>query len=80
MACRNSQLLLLTLPLQSHEFQEPCIVNTEYQGCEGYATSDILCPHPTKPGYWKIYGREDDQIMHCTGEKVSCRSCRMRRP
>lgn len=36
-------------------------------------TSDLLTEHSDKPGYWKIYGRADDQIMHNTGEKV--RSC-----
>ena len=34
-------------------------------------TSDLMEEHPTKPGYWKIYGRSDDQIMHSTGEKVN---------
>ncbi|KAJ6471937.1 hypothetical protein C8R45DRAFT_1104158 [Mycena sanguinolenta] len=28
-------------------------------------------PHPTKPGYWKILGRTDDQLMHNTGEKTN---------
>lgn len=38
---------------------------------DAYATSDLLAPHPSKPGYWKVYGRVDDQIMHSTGEKAS---------
>ena len=39
-------------------------------GLDAYATSDLLAPHPTKPGYWRVHGRVDDQIMHNTGEKV----------
>ncbi|SRR5258707_1105758 len=38
---------------------------------DAYATSDLLVPHPTKPGLWKIYGRKDDQIMLSTGEKTN---------
>ena len=60
----------ILMPFQSHTLQQPCVVNTEYEGREGYATSDLMAPHPTKPGFWKIFGREDDRIMHCTGEKV----------
>ncbi|CAL1710450.1 unnamed protein product [Somion occarium] len=36
-----------------------------------YATSDYLAPHPTKPGYWKIIDRVDNQIIHNTGEKTN---------
>ena len=39
-------------------------------GVGAYATSDLLESHPTMPGYYKVYGRVDDQIMHSTGEKV----------
>lgn len=35
-----------------------------------YATSDLMVPHPSRRGYWKVFGRSDDQIMHSTGEKV----------
>ena len=49
----------------------PNILNTTIGGKEGYATSDLLEPHPTRLGWWKVYGRADDQIMHNTGEKVS---------
>lgn len=27
-------------------------------------------PHPEKEGYWKIFGRADDQIALSNGEKV----------
>ncbi|EKM49937.1 uncharacterized protein PHACADRAFT_213717 [Phanerochaete carnosa HHB-10118-sp] len=55
----------------SSTFQKPCVENTEVDGVPAYATSDLLIPHPTKPGFWRIYGRKDDQIMHSTGEKAS---------
>ncbi|KAK0206816.1 hypothetical protein DFS33DRAFT_1273198 [Desarmillaria ectypa] len=51
-------------------FSEPSIVNTNVDGVDSFATSDIFIPHLTKPGHWKIIGRIDDQIMHNTGEKV----------
>jgi len=46
------------------------VINTKVDGIEAYATSDLLEEHPEKPGYWRIYGRSDDQIIHSTGEKV----------
>jgi hypothetical protein len=55
---------------QSTTFSIPSVLNTKVKGVDAYATSDLLMPHPTKPGYWKVYGRLDDQIMHNTGEKV----------
>ncbi|EJT96911.1 acetyl-CoA synthetase-like protein, partial [Dacryopinax primogenitus] len=36
-----------------------------------FDTNDLLEPHPTKPGYWKIIGRADDQIMMSNGEKTN---------
>lgn len=56
--------------LQPGKHLIPNILNTVIDGLDAYATSDLLAPHPTKPGYWRIYGRADDQIMHNTGEKV----------
>lgn len=56
---------------QTHQLQKPCVTNTTVNGVPAYATSDIMSPHPTKPGFWKVYGRADDQIMHNTGEKVN---------
>ena len=51
-------------------------MNTVVNGVGAYATSDLLQPHPTKRGYYRILGRVDDQIMHNNGEKVrsSCES------
>ena len=48
----------------------PNVLNATIDGQEAYVTGDLLSPHPTKDGYWKVYGRTDDQIMHNTGEKV----------
>ncbi|KAJ3535272.1 hypothetical protein NM688_g7002 [Phlebia brevispora] len=59
------------LVLMSHQLQKPCVINIQVDGTGGYATSDLFVPHPTKPGYWKIFGRLDDQIMHNTGEKTN---------
>ena len=48
----------------------PNVMNTVVNGEGGYATSDLVTPHPTKPGLYCILGRADDQIMHNNGEKV----------
>ncbi|KAH8114663.1 acetyl-CoA synthetase-like protein [Phellopilus nigrolimitatus] len=54
-----------------HPYEVPCVFNTKADGVDAYATSDLLTPHPTKPGYWKIFGRVDDQLIHSTGEKTN---------
>ncbi|KAJ6583069.1 hypothetical protein DFH09DRAFT_978909 [Mycena vulgaris] len=59
------------LVMVSNVFGRPAVLNTQVRGIEAYATSDLLVPHPTKAGYWKIFGRTDDQIMHNTGEKTN---------
>ncbi|KAJ7929762.1 hypothetical protein B0H13DRAFT_2652291 [Mycena leptocephala] len=59
------------LVMVSNEFCRPCVLNTQVGGIEAYATSDLLVPHPVKSGYWKVYGRADDQIVHNTGEKTN---------
>ena len=48
----------------------PFVFNTEIEGERGYSTGDLVIPHPTQPGYYKVFGRLDDQIMHSSGEKV----------
>ncbi|KAK6966634.1 acetyl-CoA synthetase-like protein [Favolaschia claudopus] len=63
----NNTFELVLLP---SEFNTPAVLNTQVHGMNAYATSDLLVPHPTKRGYWKIFGRTDDQIMHSTGEKA----------
>lgn len=37
---------------------------------DAYATTDLVVPHPTKRGLWKIIGRADEQIVLSNGEKV----------
>ncbi|KAF8626806.1 hypothetical protein AX17_006463 [Amanita inopinata Kibby_2008] len=59
------------LAVLSNPYRDLQIVNTKVDGVNAYATSDLFVPHPTKPGYWKVYGRVDDQIMHSTGEKTN---------
>ena len=46
----------------------PSVVNTKVEGVDAYATSDLVVPHPTKLGYYRIHGRADDQIIHSTGK------------
>ncbi|KZT61212.1 acetyl-CoA synthetase-like protein [Calocera cornea HHB12733] len=46
-----------------------CATNSE-DGMS-FDTNDLLEPHPTKPGYWKVIGRADDQIMMSNGEKTN---------
>ncbi|KAI0045616.1 acetyl-CoA synthetase-like protein [Auriscalpium vulgare] len=59
------------LVLVDHEAHHPVVLNTKVDGRDAYATSDLLVPHPTRQGLWKIYGRKDDQIMLSIGEKTN---------
>ncbi|OCB92288.1 acetyl-CoA synthetase-like protein [Sanghuangporus baumii] len=59
---------LVILP---NPYEVPSVFNTLEDGEDAYATNDLLTPHPTKAGYWKIHGRVDDQIMHSNGEKTN---------
>lgn len=61
---------LFSVSRQSSKYYTPSVLNTMHEGIPAYATSDLVAPHPTKPNYWKVYGRADDQLMHSTGEKV----------
>ncbi|KAF8315479.1 acetyl-CoA synthetase-like protein [Cantharellus anzutake] len=49
----------------------PSGINSEFDGEMGLSTSDLLLEHPTKKGYYSIYGRADDQLMLSTGEKTN---------
>ncbi|KAF9556700.1 acetyl-CoA synthetase-like protein [Agrocybe pediades] len=42
-----------------------------FDGVDAFSTFDLFVPHPERPGYWRVYGRTDDQIMHSTGEKTN---------
>ncbi|KAG6918200.1 hypothetical protein DXG01_015989 [Tephrocybe rancida] len=41
------------------------------KGQDAFSTGDLLAPHPSKTGHWKIIGRLDDQIMLLTGEVIN---------
>ncbi|TBU32715.1 acetyl-CoA synthetase-like protein [Dichomitus squalens] len=47
------------------------IVNTKFDGKDAYATNDILERHPTRPNFYRYYGRLDDQIILSNGEKTN---------
>ncbi|EKM52740.1 uncharacterized protein PHACADRAFT_198789 [Phanerochaete carnosa HHB-10118-sp] len=64
----NAQLILTI-----NEYQVPAVLNTMVDGVPAYDTNDILAPHPTKKGLWKVAGRSDEHIMHSTGEKPQSR-------
>ena len=49
----------------------PSVLNVVIDGVPGYDTNDVLVPHPTDPGFYKLFGRADEQIMHSTGEKTN---------
>ncbi|PBL02838.1 acetyl-CoA synthetase-like protein [Armillaria gallica] len=59
------------LVMVANKFCRPSVINTKVDGNDSYSTSDLFIPHPTKAGFWKIFGRTDDQIMHNTGEKTN---------
>ncbi|KAK0230498.1 hypothetical protein IW262DRAFT_1478004 [Armillaria fumosa] len=62
---------IYTLRRLKNVFSEPSVINTNVDDADGFAISDLFAPHPTKPGYWKIIGRIDDQIVHNTGKKTN---------
>ncbi|KAF9505928.1 hypothetical protein BS47DRAFT_1322053 [Hydnum rufescens UP504] len=59
---------LQLLPCETHT---PAVLNIKIDGQDGYGTNDLIIPHPTKNGFYKIHGRLDDQIMLSTGEKTN---------
>ncbi|KAF8869841.1 hypothetical protein CPB85DRAFT_1356315 [Mucidula mucida] len=59
------------LVLKAGTLVSPVVVNTRVDNVDAYATSDLLQPHPTRHGFWRVFGRRDDQIMHSTGEKTN---------
>ncbi|KAG8763161.1 hypothetical protein FRC11_005892 [Ceratobasidium sp. 423] len=61
------ELVILSTP-----HHKPFVVNYQNgRGEVGYATKDLVRPHPTKPGLWKVVGRLDDQIVLLNGEKTN---------
>nr|VWP02499.1 M protein type 1 [Ganoderma boninense] len=47
------------------------VVNTKINERDAYASNDLLEPHPTRVGWWRYYGRVDDQIILSNGEKTN---------
>ncbi|TBU28871.1 acetyl-CoA synthetase-like protein [Dichomitus squalens] len=47
------------------------VVNLKIDGVDAYATNDLVIPHPTRKGLWKLYGRMDEQIVLSNGEKTN---------
>ncbi|KAL4264659.1 Adenylate-forming Reductase [Pleurotus pulmonarius] len=62
------QYELVILP---NPYQIPSVINGQLDGQDAYYTSDLFVAHPIKPGYYKVFGRADDQLMHNTGEKTN---------
>ncbi|KAH9834865.1 uncharacterized protein C8Q71DRAFT_797672 [Rhodofomes roseus] len=54
-----------------NELLRPNVINAKVDGVDAYATFDLVTPHPTEKGLYKVVGRTDDQIMHSTGEKTN---------
>ncbi|KAF9258540.1 hypothetical protein L218DRAFT_1004928 [Marasmius fiardii PR-910] len=45
----------------------PHLTNVTIDGVDGYSNSDLVVPHPTKPGFWNLH----DQILHSSGKKTN---------
>ena len=46
-------------------------VSWSYPHIRDYRTRDMFMPHPSKPGLWKFYGRNDDIIVFSNGAKYN---------
>ncbi|KAJ7853342.1 hypothetical protein B0H14DRAFT_2758642 [Mycena olivaceomarginata] len=49
----------------------PSILDSVIDGVPALNTKDLILRHPTNPNLWKIFGRQDDQIIHSNGEKTN---------
>ncbi|KAJ6576444.1 hypothetical protein DFH09DRAFT_1149378 [Mycena vulgaris] len=49
----------------------PAVLDTIHQGVPAFNTNDLLVRHPENEKLWRLYGRQDDQIMHSNGEKTN---------
>lgn len=56
---------------QACQFQVPSVVNALVDGVPAFDTNDVFAPHPIEKGWYKMFGRADDQIVHSTGEKTN---------
>ncbi|KAK7689664.1 hypothetical protein QCA50_007459 [Cerrena zonata] len=50
----------------------PCVLNStvDHNTRTAYATNDYLEPHPTRPDYWRVVDRVDNEIIHSSGLKT----------
>ncbi|KAJ7206143.1 hypothetical protein B0H12DRAFT_1243356 [Mycena haematopus] len=48
----------------------PAMLDTVVDGVPAFKTNDLFVRHPSNPNLVKVYGRNDDQIMHSNGEKA----------
>ncbi|KAI0318579.1 acetyl-CoA synthetase-like protein [Amylostereum chailletii] len=49
----------------------PNVTNTVLHDVPAFASNDLLQEHPTQPGFWRVFGRVDDQLTLSTGEKTN---------
>ncbi|KAF7302847.1 Acetyl-CoA synthetase-like protein [Mycena kentingensis (nom. inval.)] len=59
------------LIMKSCPTHTPSVLNTEVDGVPAFDTKDLLFRCPKNPNLWKVFGRQDDQIMHSNGEKTN---------
>ncbi|KZV69420.1 acetyl-CoA synthetase-like protein [Peniophora sp. CONT] len=62
---------LLQPVLMAGRHTRPATINTALCGVPGFETGDLVQEHPQFEGYYKIFGRADEQIMLSTGEKTN---------
>ncbi|KAJ6459713.1 hypothetical protein C8R47DRAFT_1028048 [Mycena vitilis] len=49
----------------------PAVLDTTVDGVPAFKSNDLLLRHPLNDKLWKVFGRQDDQIMHSNGEKTN---------
>ncbi|KAF8997177.1 hypothetical protein BDQ17DRAFT_887302 [Cyathus striatus] len=59
------------LVVKTNSIKTLAVSNTTIDNIPAYDTNDLMIRHPTNPLLWKVIGREDDQIIHSTGEKTN---------
>ncbi|KAJ6599959.1 hypothetical protein DFH09DRAFT_970599 [Mycena vulgaris] len=59
---------LVTKKCETHT---PAVFDRLVDGIPALGSNDLLLRHPNNPNLWKVFGRQDDQIMHSTGEKTN---------
>ncbi|KAH9939775.1 acetyl-CoA synthetase-like protein [Epithele typhae] len=63
---------IIVLTSQSPKECPLAATNTRLEdGTAAFSTNDLVIRHPTNPGLWRMYGRQDDQITLSNGEKTN---------